>query len=199
MVSRRWSLLVDNVIALKTWDFRWASGKSVELVPLAGEKLLVHLRFKSRYGGELGAAELRELYSEFGSDMTAVLENLSLERVVSRHESSASVASFYPAPGCFALGRAAWAPGIFLAFSWLDRFVTRQIDLIAVQAQNPRLSGESFEAQSQELFKELARYARFASEQLHLDNPFLRRLRKALLILLPSSFLAKKVRARLNP
>lgn len=197
--TRRWTFVIDNVIALEFWDFRWASAKSVELIPLPGDKLLVHLRFKSRYGGDLSAAELRDLYTEFGSDMTAVLENLCLERVASRQETPGSTAGFYPAQGCFALGRAAWSPGLFLTFAWLDRFVTRQIGLIVEQAQNPRLSGESFEAQSQEFFKDLVENGRFASAQLHLDNPILRRLRNALLTLIPSSFLAKRLKAKLQP
>lgn len=195
---RCWSFSAQNIIGVKSWEYRWAPGKSVELLPLPQERLSVRLRFKSRYGGELSVIELRELYSEFGSDMTALLESPDLDNISCRLEKPVDAPSFFPAPGCFALGRAAWSPGTFLASSWLERFVEQQLATVLDQGQNPKLLGESFEAQSREFLEELSQKSKFATQQLHLDNALIRSLRGALLTLLPSSFVARKLKARLK-
>ena len=194
---RCWLFEADNLLEVKDWEFRWAAGKSVELFPASEGKLLVKLRFKSPFGGDLSVAELRELYSEFGSDMTALFENLETEKLHAHEERSVENPVFVPAAGCLALGRAAWNPDMFLCWGWLARFVDAQLEVILEQLLKGSLSCQSFEAQSKELLAPMAVAEQFVRRQLHLDNPFLRAFRGVLMALLPNSVMAGGLRSRL--
>lgn len=194
---RCWAFVTDNLISSKDWEFRWSSAKSIELLPWPENRMLVKLRFKSGYGGQLSGGELRDLFSEFGSDMTALFEGISAENLPCLGEAAEVHSVFHPASGVLSLGRAAWSPLPFMTFAWLDKFVQSQIKCLADQAQNPRLSFESVEAQSVEMMKTLEQASGFVSGQLHLDNPLLRPLRNALVSLLPNALLAPKIRARM--
>ena len=190
-----WEFGAQNLLNIQRWEFRWATAKSVELVPLSSNRLRVRLRFKSRHGGTLSTSELQELFSEFGSDMTALFENV--EQIKRHEETPTSRAVHVPAPGCLALGRAAWSTSGFLTFDWLARFVGKQLDVLTEQLRTGPLNEASFEAQSKELLAELAQAELFFRRHLHSDNTLLIPLRNLLFSLLPNSLLASQVKKRL--
>jgi len=194
---RCWSFRTENLIGEKDWGFRWSPAKSIELLPLPQNKLHVNLRFKSPYGGDLSAAELRELFGEFGSDMTALLENLEIRSVSCREERSVERPVFHPAPGCFALGRAAFGKEPFLTFDWLQKFVDSQLTILGEQWAGGSLNGESFAAQSKERMGELSQAELFLRKHLHQDGVLLRSLRNLLLTVIPQSFLRPRIRSKL--
>jgi hypothetical protein len=194
---RAWSFVTDDLTDRKVWEFRWAPAKSVELVPLPESRVLVRLRFKSPYGGELSVAELRELFSEFGSDMTAIFENVELNSVCAREERRISNPVFSPAVGCLALGRAAWQHIPMQTLGWVSRFVDRQLDVMVDQLRSESLNVQSFEAQCIEQLADLCLAEEFVRRHLHSDNALLRPLRNMILSLLPNSLVAGQLRGRL--
>ncbi|MFA5507777.1 MAG: hypothetical protein WC423_20270 [Vulcanimicrobiota bacterium] len=192
-----WSFSTQNLLEARRWEFRWATAKSVELIPLSGERLAVRLRFKSRHGGALSTTELQELFSEFGSDMPALFENLSAEQIKRSEELTTTRAVPLPAPGCLALGRAAWSSSPFLTFDWLARLVEKQLNIVSEQLAAGPIHPASFEAQSHELLRELELSELFFRRRLHSDNILLRPLRNLLLTLLPKSWVAAQIQKRL--
>lgn len=194
---QRWTFLAKNLLNVDRWDFRWATAKSVELVPLSEERLYVKLRFKSRHGSNLSTAELADLFSEFGSDMTALFENVTDSDISQTEETAQTRAVHRPAPGCFALGRAAWSGTPFLTFDWLGRFVEKELDLVAEQLRTGTFQEEALEAQARELQSELSESELYFRRWLHSDNTLLNPIRNLLLSLLPNAFLSARVRKHL--
>ncbi len=192
-----WSFVTADLIDTKVWEFRWAPAKSVELVPLPDSELLVKLRFKSPHGGDLTVSELEALFSEFGSDMTALFENLGQESVASHEEKTLAESVFSPAAGCLALGRAAWATNPMLTLGWLGRLVDRQLNILADQLRVQSLNPESFEAQCRECLEEFSECEQFVRKQLHNDSALLRPIRNLILSLVPNSILVGKLKGRL--
>ncbi|HIB65014.1 MAG TPA: hypothetical protein EYO33_07865 [Phycisphaerales bacterium] len=190
-----WRFTIPNVLSLRSYQFRWAAAKSVELMPLSGEELSVALRFKSPYGGDLSVAELRELFGEFGSDMTALLENP--DEISYHQETKAGWGVFIPAPGCYAIGRAALPTRSLWAFDWLSRFTVAQLGVLCEQLEAGSLNGPSFEAQSSESLTEFANAESFLRHHLHSEGVFLRLARSVLLKLLPASLWKNALRKRL--
>lgn len=194
---KAWSFVAPNFQELKTWDFRWAAAKSVELIPLPEGRIWVKLRFKSNYGTNLSVPELRDLFSEFGSDMAGLFEDLTDEAITFSEECQLSHSVFSPAPGCVALGRAVWSTDPMLCFDWLSHFVDRQLKILGEQIRLESWNSESFEAQCRDALKTLSQAERFARKHLHNDNPFLRPLRNFIVGLLPNSILAPQLKKRL--
>jgi hypothetical protein len=196
-VVQLWSFVTQNLLNLERWDFRWATAKSIELVPLSGNRLRVRLRFKSRHGSKLSVTELSDLFSEFGSDMTALFEDVTNDQVQHCEETSAVKALHRPAPGCLALGRAAWSGTPFLTFGWLTKYVEKELNVLAEQLRADALHEESFEAQAKEFLRDLNTTELFFRRQLNSDNTLLNPLRNLVLAILPNAFLAAQVRKRL--
>lgn len=192
-----WQFSTQNLLNIERWEFRWATAKSVELVPLSEDRLRVRLRFKSRHGSALSTSELQDLFSEFGSDMTALFEGLQSEQIQRREETGAVRAVHLPAPGCLALGRAAWSTTGFLTFDWLSRFVSKQLGVLEEQLRAGPLNETSFEAQSRVMLEELAQGELYFRRHLHSDNTLLIPLRNLLLSLLPNALLATQLKKKL--
>jgi hypothetical protein len=192
-----WEFSTQNLLRIERWEFRWAVAKSVELVPLSQDRLRVRLRFKSRHGSALSTSELQDLFSEFGSDMTALFEGLKSEQIQHREETGMTRAVHLPAPGCLALGRAAWSSNGFLTFDWLARLVSKQLDVLEEQLRAGPLNEASFEAQSKVMLEELAQGELYFRRHLHSDNTLLIPLRNLLLTILPNSFLANRLKQKL--
>lgn len=192
-----WEFSTENLLSIARWEFRWAIAKSVELVPLSQDRLRVRLRFKSRHGSALSTSELQDLFSEFGSDMTALFEGLESDQIQRREETGTSRAVHLPAPGCLALGRAAWSTSGFLTFDWLARFVSKQLHILEEQLRAGPLNEPSFEAQSQLMLEELSEAEHYCRRHLHSDNTMLIPLRNLLLTLLPNPLLANQIKKRL--
>ena len=194
---QRWSFVTQDLLGLKRWDFRWATAKSVELVPLPQGRLRVRLRFKSRHGVKLSVPELTDLFSEFGSDMTALFENVTDEEIGQCEETSSGGVVHRPAQGCLALGRAAWSHSPFLTFDWLSAYVEKELNVLVEQLRTGTVQEESFEAQVKESLKDFHQTELFFRRQLHSDNTLLNPLRNLLLTLLPNALLAQQVKKRL--
>lgn len=193
---RRWSFNVPDWSSSSTWDFRWAPGKSVEFVPFEEKQLHVVLRFKSPFGGALNPAELKELFSEFGRDVTGLFDDLEEASILCEKESNIEDAVFSPAPGCVSIGEAAWAARPFLTFHWLNRFVEKQLEVLAEQLRLESYQPQSFEAQSCELLEELKSAESFFRKFLHEDHVLWRPLRALLVRILPNAVLSSRLRRR---
>jgi hypothetical protein len=193
---QRWSFLTENLLNLERWDFRWATAKSLELVPLSENRLRVRLRFKSRHGSKLSASELRDLFSEFGSDITALFENVTDDKIDQCEETS-TFAVHRPAQGCLALGRAAWSHAPFLTFDWLATLVGKELNILKEQLRTGLVQEESFEAQAREVYHDFHQTELFFRRQLHSDNTLLNPLRNLILSILPNGLLAAQVKKRL--
>lgn len=192
---RCWTFTCANLAGLEEWQFRWATAKSVEVYPW-GEGLRVHLRFNSPFGGKLTVAELRELFSEFGSDMAALFENLADSDILLSEEGPVA-AVYRPARGCISLGRAAWNRPPLMLFDWLGRATWVQLEILLEQIRTGSLNAESFEAQCRERLRPLMQAEQFARTHLHSDRVLLKPFRDLLLKLLPNSFWAPRIQQKL--
>lgn len=193
---RCWGFRTKNYAAVKDWEFRWAPAKSMEVIP-EGEDLWVNLRFKSPFGTKLSVAELKALFSEFGSDIEAFFESLTDEDIRFAEEEKLSHADFHPAPGCLAFGAAAWPSREVLPFDWLERLVRGQVRILKEQLEVGQPNFESFEAQSKDLLQEIEVADSFMRRHLNSDNAFVRPLRNLLLAVLPNSLLAGQLKKKL--
>lgn len=191
-----WELRTANLLSVKTHQFRWAPAKSLELLPLPNDELIVKLRFRSPFGGDMSLIELGDLFSEFGSDIPALLENPS--PVCHMSEMPLKNLAFSPARGCYSLGRAAFCERPMLSFDWLSRFVSRQMDILIEQTSAGSLSESSFEAQSKERLEQFTESEKFLRKHLHSERAVLRPIRDLLLKLLPNTFVSAKLKQSLN-
>lgn len=194
---RCWTFSTPNLLDIKNWEFRWAAAKSVEIVPVSGGRVLVRMRFKSPFGGKLTVTELKELFSEFGSDMTALFENVTESEIDVREERQAEGAVYSPAKGCVALGRAAWPFTPLLLFDWLSEITTWQLDIIIEQVRTGTLNPESFEAQVRLQMREYNERERFVRHHLHSDNALLRPFRNLILKLIPNPILVSQLKKKI--
>ena len=194
---RCWTFTTPNLLDLKTWEFRWAAAKSVEIVPVSGGRVMVKMRFKSPFGGKLSVTELKELFSEFGSDMTALFENVKEPEIEVHEERQTPLAVYSPAKGCVALGRAAWPCTPLLLFDWLSEITNWQLDIILEQVRTGTLNPESFEAQVRLEMKDFEERERFVRHHLHSDSAFFRPIRDLIMKLLPNPVLASQVKKRI--
>ena len=194
---RSWTFENKDLLGIQAWEFRWAPAKSIEILPLPNKRIRVTLRFKSPFGSNLSISELGDLFSEFGADMGALLEGVSEETIQSGQEEKMVLDVFSPAPGCVALGEAAWPRSPMRAFSWVTDLVSSQVKILREQAQSSSFNAQSLEAQSKELMLDFNKRERFLRRGLHYDNVVFRPFINFLLRFCPKSVLRKKLREKI--
>ena len=192
-----WSFQRDDLLDCQGLEYRWALGKSIELLPLAKGRVRITFRFRSPFGGALDRDELAKLFADFGSDVAAMLEGVEADEIRHRVESKPFRPSFTPGSHSLALGLAGLGSNVLQAFDWKHRLVEHQLSLLIEQLSAERLSLESLDQQSLEYWRDLREAERFWTGALHSDWPLLRKLRDLALKLLPKSYLRKKVSQRL--
>lgn len=192
-----WSVIRNDLLGCQGLEYRWALGKSIELLPLANGRVRITFRFRSTFGGALDREELSVLFSDFGSDVAAMLEGIQADQITHSVESKPFHPAFVPSPHSFALGLAGLGTTVLQGFDWKHRFVERQLNLLVEQISAGKLSLDSLDQQSLEYWRELRQAEKFWSGALHSDWPLLRKLRDLALKLIPKSFLRRKVAEKL--
>lgn len=192
-----WSFIRQDLLDLKDWEVRWAAGKSVEQLPLPEGKVRVSLRFRSKHGSRLDPTELKNLFSEFGSDMEALFEDVEAEQIEYRQEGRPTPA-FQPVPDCLALGEAGLGCRLLDAFDWRQELLRVQLEAVKQQVESGSWSSAEAVKKSEERAAELLEAELFFRSTVHYDNLFLRPLRDFLFGLIPDAFAASKLRARLE-
>ena len=192
-----WTFVRQDLLNVKAWEFRTAPGKSVEQLPLPGGRVRVKLRFRTSVGSRLGCAELRDLFSEFGSDMTALFENVPDENISYLPEENPVQSQFTPMPGCVALGQAGLGTPLLECFDWNYRMVTGQFERMAESLLHDLWEPEAWEPEFRETQKWILKGERFLRSGLHYENPLLRPFRDTLVRWLPTSLIASKILDRL--
>ncbi len=192
-----WSFIRRDLLNANAWEFRTALGKSVEQLPLPSGLVRVKLRFQTPYGARQTASDLRELFSEFGPDMEALLEGLEPEQIQFFEERDVEGLAFSPTPGTLALGEAALGLPLLGSFDWGVRATRRQLERIVESLLVENWEPEAFEPTFREVLSPILKAERYLRGTLHYDNVFLRPLRDIALRLTPESVLRDRVRSRL--
>ncbi len=192
-----WSFVRRDLLRPNAWEFRTALGKSVEQLPLPDAMVRIKLRFRTTYGAHQTAAELRELFSEFGPDMEALLEGVEPEEISFVEERSPSQLAFSPTPGTLALGEAALGVPLLGTFDWSGRMVRRQMERVIESVLTENWDPTAFEPHCHDVSKPILKAERYFRGALHYDNVFLRPLRDLALRFTPESVLRDRVKSRL--
>lgn len=192
-----WSFVRRDLLSPNGWEFRTALGKSVEQLPLPEGQVRVKLRFRSKFGARQTAAQLRDLFSEFGPDMEALLEGVEADEIVLSEERSPSQITFCPSPGAVALGEAAIGTPILGTFNWAARAARRQLERVVESILAENWEPSAYEPHAREVLEPILKSERYFRRALQYDNVLLRPLRDLLLRLTPESFVRERVRSRL--
>ncbi len=193
-----WSFVRRDLLDLSAWEFRTALGKSVEQLPLPEGKVRVKLRFKTDVGARQTPAQLKELFSEFGPDIEALLEGVEEAEIEHWVEEDPSRVAFCPFPGTMALGQAALGTPILDTFDWAIRLSKRQMERVVESVVVDHWNPTAWEPTFQEAWKPLQTSERYFRLALHYDNALLRPLRDVALRLLPAGVVIDRVRRRLD-
>lgn len=193
-----WTFLHSNILSTSSWEFRTALGKSVELLPLPEDRLRVKLRFRAPVGARQTAAQLSDLFSEFGPDISALLEGVEDDEISAYSEESPSKIAFTPLPGTLALGPAAIGEPLLENFDWALRLSLRQLERVLESLVVGHWEPTAWEPASQQALEPLLRSERFFRDFLHYDNVLLRPLRDFALKLMPARTLEDRVQRRLS-
>ncbi len=192
-----WTFRRSDLLNLRQWDYRWSLGKTVEQVPLPNDQVRVKFRFRSPYGARLKISDLKSTFSEFGSDMEALFDNVSEEQIEFTYERDPELLTFFPARRCFALGRSAWGSGILETFDWEMDFVGRQLKILTEALGRETWDEARVAEQCQKEWERSSKAERFLRSALHYDNVLLRPLRDLLVTAIPNNLLSKHLRPRL--
>lgn len=192
-----WSFVRRDLLSPNCWEFRTALGKSVEQLPLPEGQVRVKLRFRSKFGARQTAAQLRDLFSEFGPDMEALLEGVEAEEIVHSQECSPSQIAFCPSPGAIALGEAAIGSPILGTFNWAARVARRQLERVVESILVENWEPSAFEPHCLEVLDPVLKSERYFRRTLQYDNVILRPLRDLLLRITPESLVRDRVKSRL--
>ncbi len=192
-----WGFVRRDLLMTSSWEFRTALGKSVEQLPLPDGLVRVRFRFRTPYGARQTASELRELFSEFGPDIEALLEGVEPEQIQFHEERDAEAISFTPTPGTLAIGEAALGLPLLGSFDWSVRAARRQLERVVESLLVENWEPEAFEPVFREVLAPILKAERYLRATLHYDNVFLRPLRDIALRLTPESVLRDRVRGRL--
>lgn len=193
-----WSFVRQDLLDLRSWEFRTALGKSVELLPLPGGRQRVKLRFRTPSGARQLPAQLRELFSEFGPEVESLLEGVEPDSISYWDEEEPARIAFCPLPGTLALGQAALGLPLLESFDWDLRLTRAQLERVVESLLAGHWDPPAFEPHCWEALRPLLASERYLRGSLHYDNALLRPLRDVMWRLLPSSLLASRLKERLT-
>ena len=192
-----WRFVRSDPLDMQAWEFRTAMGKSVELLPLPGGKLRVKLRFRTSQGARQLPAELGDLFSEFGPDLTALLEGMEGDAISYHDEEDPKEVAFSPLPGTMALGQAALGAPLLESFDWGCRLVRMQMERVVESLLAENWNPTAWEPSFQESLKPILASERYLRKCLHYDNALLRPIRDVALRLIPAGILIERVKGHL--
>lgn len=192
-----WSFVRRDLLDLNAWEFRTALGKSVEQMPLPEGKVRVKLRFKTNVGARQTASQLRELFSEFGPDIEALLDGVADSEISHWIDEDPAQVSFCPLPGTLALGQAALGVPLLESFDWALKLGRRQMERVVESVVVDRWDPTAWEPAFVEAWLSLQASERYLRSSLHYDNALFRPLRDVALRLLPAGILTDRVKSRL--
>jgi hypothetical protein len=193
-----WSFVRQDPLALKSWEFRTDLGKSVELLPLPEGLVRVKLRFRTPNGARLLPAELRDLFSEFGPDLAALLEDLPPDSISFWDDEEPPRVAFSPLPGTLAVGQAALGIPLLESFDWALRLAKHQLDRVVESLLAQHWDPSAWEPACQEALRPMMASERYLRGSLHYDNALLRPLRDLLMRVIPAGVLLERVKSRLS-
>lgn len=192
-----WSFVRTDPLDLDVWEFRTTIGKSVELLPLPGGKLRVKLRFRTSHGARQLPSELGDLFSEFGPDLSALLEGVEADSISYWTEESPAKIAFSPVPGTMALGQAALGAPLLESFDWALRLARLQMERVVESLLVENWDPTAWEPAFQDTLAPILESERYLRSALHYDNALLRPLRDVVLRLIPAGIVVERVKGRL--
>jgi hypothetical protein len=157
----------------------------------------VKLRFRTTCGARQSAAQLKELFTEFGPDMEALLEGVEAESISYWEEEDPVKVAFSPLPGTLALGQAALGVPLLETFDWTCRLAKRQMERVVESVLAEHWDPTAWEPACQEALRLLLASERYLRGALHYDNALLRPLRDLALRLVPAGVIVERVKGRL--